>query len=189
MKRNLSTTKTKAVFLDRDGVINEDVNYLSNMADFRLLPSVPEAIRELKSKGYLTIVITNQAAIAKGILTIKELEAMHVEIETELASRGAIIDAIYYCPHHPEGIIKKYAVSCNCRKPGIGMIEKAIEEFNIDPEISFLVGDKTGDILAGERAGLTTVLVRTGYGGRDGVYNIKPDFTASDLGVALEYIS
>lgn len=180
--------KNKAVFLDRDGVINQDTDHLRNMADFRLLPGAAQALRVIKERGYLVIVVTNQAAVAKGMLSLDQLESMHEEIKQELARHGAEIDAIYYCPHHPDGIVPEYAIKCDCRKPGVGMIIKAIKEFDIDLSKSFLVGDKTGDILAGTRAGLTTILVRTGYGGQDGKFEASPDFTADDLKAALRYI-
>jgi mannose-1-phosphate guanylyltransferase / phosphomannomutase len=180
--------KKKAVFLDRDGVINEDVDHLHKVADLRILPGVGKAIRALNQQGYLVIVISNQAAVARGITTVREVEEVHDEMRMRLAQENARIDAFYYCPHHPDGSVEEYAVKCECRKPAIGMIDNALEDFDIDLAQSFLVGDKTGDILTGMRAGLKTILVRTGYAGRDGCHDATPDFVADDLLTAIDHI-
>lgn len=181
--------KKRAVFLDRDGVINEEVGHLHNVADLRILPGAAEAIKTLNEKGYSVIVVANQAAVAKGIATIEDVEAIHREMKVRLAKEGASLDGIYYCPHHPNGIIAEYARACDCRKPEIGMVEKAMGDLQIEREGSFLVGDKTSDILAGARAGLKTILVKTGYAGRDGCHEATPDFVADDLLAATSYIS
>lgn len=180
---------SRAVFLDRDGVINEDVGHLNSVADLRIISGVARAIRELNQKKYRVIVVTNQGALAKGITTHETIRAVNKEIEARLANEGATIDRVYYCPHHPDGTVAEYAKMCDCRKPGTGMIMEAAKEFNIDLANSFLIGDKTSDILAGKRAGLTTILVATGYGGSDNRYDVKPDFTADDLHDALTYLS
>jgi histidinol-phosphate phosphatase family protein len=128
--------------------------------------------------------------IAKGIGTQDDMQAINREIEKRLAKQGAKIDAFYSCPHHPKGTIKEYAVACACRKPGTGMIEDGIRDFKIDSGRSFLVGDKTSDILAGQKSGLKTILVKTGYGGSDKHYNVTPDFVAKNLVAAIKhYIS
>jgi D,D-heptose 1,7-bisphosphate phosphatase len=180
----------KAVFLDRDGVINEDVDHLNDPEGFRLLPGVPEALTILKQNSYCLVVITNQGAIAKGILTLADLEAIHKKMADLLRQHGASLDAVYYCPHHPEGIVREYSIICDCRKPSPGMITRAAKELNIDLTRSFLVGDKTSDILAGTRAGIKTALVKTGYGGSDGLHAVKPDLIGDDLlSVALQISS
>jgi len=179
----------KAVFLDRDGVISEEVDHLNNVAGLRLLPGAARAIKALNEKEYHVIVVTNQAAIAKGMVTPEVVNDIHEEMKKQLSKEGAMIDGIYYCPHYPDGTVKEYAVVCDCRKPGIGMIEQAMKDFTIDPGRSFLVGDKTSDILAGRRAGLKTILVKTGYAGKDGRYKVAPDFIADDLLSAITYIS
>ena len=180
--------KKKAVFLDRDGVINEDVDHLHKVADLRILPGAAEAIKILRERGYLTIVISNQSVVAKGMATIEDMEAIHREMEDRLAKEGAVLHGIYYCPHHPNGVIAEYTRVCDCRKPEIGMIQKAVTDFAIDLKQSFLVGDTTGDILTGARAGLKTILVKTGYAGRDGCHEATPDFVADDLLAAIDHI-
>ena len=183
-KLNLKN-KRRAIFLDRDGIINEEVDQLSRVKDLKIYNFAAKAIKKINNSDYLTVVITNQPMIAKGFLTEEDLEEIHKKLETELGRGGAKIDAIYYCPHHPErgfnGEIPELKIKCNCRKPEIGLFLKAKEELNIDLEKSYLIGDKTSDILAGKRAGCKTILVKTGYGGKDNAFSIKPDFIAKNL--------
>jgi histidinol-phosphate phosphatase family protein len=178
----------KAVFLDRDGVINREVDVLRSLKQLRLLPRVAQAVRQLNKLGFLIIVVTNQPVIARGWLTKKGLEKIHQVLIERLAKKGARIDAIYYCPHHPNANLKKYRRRCQCRKPNIGLIKKAVKKFKINVKESFMVGDGTGDILAGQRAGLKTILVETGYAGKDGKYDIKPDFIIKNLNEAIKII-
>lgn len=178
----------KAVFLDRDGVINREVDVLRNLKQLRLLSGVARAIRELNKLGFLIIVVTNQPVIARGWLTEEEVDAIHNVLIKRLVQKGARIDAIYYCPHHPNANLKKYRRRCQCRKPNIGLIKKAVEKFEINVKISFMIGDSTGDILTGKRAGLQTILVETGYAGKDGKYNVKPDFVIKNLSEAIKII-
>ncbi len=180
--------KKKAVFLDRDGVMVEDVHHLHRIADLSVIPQVPEAIVEMRKRGYLVIVVTNQAAVAKGIATIGEVEAINNEMLRRLALHGATIDGVYYCPHHPKGKVAEYAVVCECRKPSPGMLLQAARELDIDLAASFLVGDKTSDILAGERAKVKTILVETGYGGTDGANKVVPNIFAKDLWHASQLV-
>ncbi|PIR72381.1 MAG: hypothetical protein COU42_01380 [Candidatus Nealsonbacteria bacterium CG10_big_fil_rev_8_21_14_0_10_36_24] len=130
--------------------------------------------------------------IAKGFMTEKDLAEIHKKLETELGRKGAKIDAIYYCPHHPEkGFINEVPglkIKCDCRKPGIGLLLKTKEEFNINLRKSYLIGDKTSDILAGKKAGCQTILVKTGYGRRDKLFSVKPDFIVNDLLEAVKLI-
>jgi len=181
----------KAAFLDRDGVINDDVGHLDSVQGLRLLPSAAAAIRRLNEKGYCVIVVTNQGGVAKGFITPRALEEIHDEIRIRLAKDGAQIDAIYYCPHHPEGVIPEYTSVCGCRKPGTDMIARGAAEFDIDFADSFLVGDKSTDILAGKRMGLRTVLIQ---GSADRAAEERtpedeaaPDFIARDLAEAITY--
>jgi D,D-heptose 1,7-bisphosphate phosphatase len=178
----------KAVFLDRDGTINVDAHRLSDVTKLRLIPRAASAIKELNNLGYLAIIITNQAVIAKGMLTIQGLDEIHAVLIRRLGKQGAKIDAIYYCPHHPEGTVKEHSFVCKCRKPNPGMILKAVKKFNIDVRRSFMIGDTTGDILAGKRARLKTILVKTGYGGNDGKHNVVPDMVARNLKEAVKII-
>jgi mannose-1-phosphate guanylyltransferase / phosphomannomutase len=190
-KMNLKN-KRKAVFLDRDGVINKEIDQLSKIEYFKIYSFVAKAIKKINESDYLIILITNQPMIAKGFIKEKELEMIHKKLETELGRQGAKIDAIYYCPHHPEkgfkGEIKKFKIKCNCRKPEIGMLIQAKKDFNIDLKKSFLIGDKTSDILAGKKAGCQTILVKTGYAGKDKRHSVKPDFIADNLFQAVKKI-
>ncbi len=152
---------SQAVFLDRDGVLVEEVGYLRRIEDLRLVPGAVQALREINRHGLLSVVITNQSAVGRGLLTEEELHRVHEHMLQRFEEAGAHIDAIYYCPHHPQyGEIR----DCECRKPGIGMLLRAAEEHGIRLEESFLIGDQLTDIEAGNRAGCSTVLVKTGYG-------------------------
>lgn len=178
----------KAVFLDRDGVVNREVDNLKNIKQLRLLPNVAASINRLNRFGFLVIVVTNQPVIARGWLTEKDLKKIHQILIKRLSQKGAKIDAIYYCPHHPNANLKKYRRRCRCRKPNIGLIRKAVKKFKIDLKKSFMVGDSTRDILAGKRAKLKTILVKTGYAGQDGKYEVKSDFITGNLSEAIKII-
>lgn len=160
--RNLHN-KQKAVFLDRDGVINKYVGFLRNIDDFELLDGVSKAIRKINESGYLAIVVTNQPVIARGEVSFAELTEIHNKMETLLGEDGAYLDAIYFCPHHPDkgfdGEIPELKFDCDCRKPKPGMLIKAAKEFNIDFTKSWMVGDSDSDIMAGKNAGCSTVLI------------------------------
>ena len=160
--RNLANPQ-KAVFLDRDGTLNEYVGFLRKPEEFKLLPGVAETIRKINQSGYLAIVVTNQPVIARGEVTVPQLEEIHNKMETLLGMEGAYVDAIYYCPHHPhkgyEGEVPELKIECECRKPKPGMLLQAAKDFHIDLGSSFMVGDSENDILAGKAAGCRTVLV------------------------------
>ena len=168
--RNLKK-RQKAIFLDRDGTINEYVGFLTDIKEFRLLDGVAEAIRKINASGYLAIVVTNQPIIARGEVSFTELQEIHNKMETLLGAEGAYIDAIYFCPHHPdkgfEGERVEYKISCDCRKPKPGMLLKAAEDFNIDLSRSWMVGDGKNDVEAGKNAGCKTVLIGTEDYGQD----------------------
>ncbi len=183
-----SRRMNKAVFLDRDGVIVREVDKLHRLDQLRILPGAAKAIREINRLGYLAIVITNQAVVARGWITEAGVDEIHAVMIKRLSRQDAKIDAVYYCPHHPNADLKKYRLVCRCRKPNPGMILTALKKFNIDRRRSFMVGDKTGDILAGRRAGLKTILVATGYGGKDDQHEARPDFAAKDLKQAVAVI-
>ncbi|HEY5715762.1 MAG TPA: D-glycero-beta-D-manno-heptose 1,7-bisphosphate 7-phosphatase [Psychromonas sp.] len=153
----------RAVFLDRDGVLNVDNGYVSNSDDFQFIDGVIDACRALKEKGYLLVVITNQSGIARGYFSEEQFHNLTEWMDWSLADRGVDLDGIYYCPHHAENGLGEYKVDCDCRKPKPGMLINAIEDLNIDPSQSILVGDKVSDIQAGLAAGIkTNYLVRTG---------------------------
>lgn len=161
--------KQKAIFLDRDGTINKYSGFLRNIDDFELIDGVAEAICKINESGYLAIVVTNQPVIARGEVSISELENIHNKMETLLGKEGAYLDAIYYCPHHPhkgyEGEVPELKFDCECRKPKPGMLLKAAEDFNIDLSLSWMIGDGENDIKAGNSAGCKTTLIGNGdYG-------------------------
>ncbi len=155
--------KQKAIFLDRDGTINKYVGFLRNIEDFELLPGVADAIKAINSSGFLAIVITNQPVISRGEVTYGQLQEIHNKMETLLGLQGAYLDAIYFCPHHPhkgyEGEIQELKIECECRKPKPGMLLSAAVDFNIDLELSWMVGDGENDIKAGKAAGCRTALI------------------------------
>lgn len=189
--KNLAN-KQKAIFLDRDGTINEYVGFLRKEEDFKLIPGVSEAIKKINNNGYLAIVVTNQPVIARGEVTEEELEEIHKKMETLLGLDGAYIDDIYYCPHHPdkgfEGEIPELKIECDCRKPKTGMLEKAAREHNIDLSSSIMIGDSTLDIKMAENAGMQSVLLKTGQKGEDGKYDVSPTLIAEDLNDAINKI-
>ena len=163
--------KQKAIFLDRDGTINNYVGFLRNIEDFELLPGVAEAIGKINRSGYLAIVITNQPVIARGEVNWDELQQIHNKMETLLGLEGVYLDGIYFCPHHPhkgyEGEIPELKIECNCRKPKPGMLLKASEVFNIDLSQSWMIGDGENDIKAGRAAGCKTALIGAGEFNQD----------------------
>lgn len=189
--KNLAN-KQKAIFLDRDGTINEYVGFLRKEEDFKLIPGVSEAIKKINNSGYLAIVVTNQPVIARGEVTEEELEEIHKKMETLLGLDGAYIDDIYYCPHHPykgfEGEIPELKIECDCRKPKTGMLEKAAREHNIDLSSSIMIGDSTLDIKMAENAGMQSILLKTGQKGEDGKYDVSPTLIAEDLNDAINKI-
>ena len=161
-KRNL-LNKQKAIFLDRDGTINRYVGFLRNIDDLQLLENASEAIRRINDSQYLAIVVTNQPVIARGEVTYEELDMIHNKLETLLGEKGSYLNAIYYCPHHPdkgfEGEVKELKIDCSCRKPKPGLLLKAAKDFNIDLSESYMIGDSENDVLAGKNAGCSTIKI------------------------------
>ncbi|MBU0761628.1 MAG: HAD family hydrolase [Candidatus Altiarchaeota archaeon] len=177
----------KAVFLDRDGVINENLKDIVEPSQFHLLHGVSEAIKKLNESNYLVVIITNQPVIAKGFCTFEDMDAIHQKMKNELAKEGAKIDAIYVCPHHPEkgfkGEVPELKIDCDCRKPKPGLILQAITDYSIDVENSWIVGDSETDITAGKTTGLKTILIS---GKLESAGNA--DYTFKDLKTAVEHI-
>ena len=175
----------RAVFLDRDGTLVEEVGGLTAAEQLNLLPGASEAIRELNHHGWRTVLITNQPVIAKGFCTESEVELVHRKLETLLGREHAFLDRIFYCPHHPEkgfeGERLELKIDCQCRKPKPGMVLQAARELNIDLADSWLIGDATADLETARNAGLKSILVRTGHGGKDGKFSAKPDFTTENV--------
>lgn len=182
-----------AVFLDRDGTINEEMGYINHIDRFRLLPRTAEAIRLLNQRGLKVVVITNQSGVARGYFPESLIEEVHRKMVEELKEQGAHLDGIYYCPHHPEVGEPPYRRRCRCRKPETGLIEKAVEDLEIDCSRSYAIGDRGQDIEFGRRIGARTILVLTGYGKGEWEYlgrgwRTKPDFVAEDLYEAVRWV-
>jgi D-glycero-D-manno-heptose 1,7-bisphosphate phosphatase len=157
----------RAVFLDRDGTINVEKEYLHRIEDFEFLPGAPQAIRRLNEAGLLVLVVTNQSGIGRGYYSAEEVETLHGHLQSQLNALGARIDGFYLCPHHPTEGVGDYRVACDCRKGEPGLLLRAAEDFGIDLASSWMVGDKAADIEAGVRAGCRPILVLTGYGRRE----------------------
>ena len=174
----------KAVFIDRDGTINVEKDYLYRIADFEFIPGAEEAIKLLNEAGLLVIVVTNQSGVARGYYNEDDVEQLHRHINSELKQHGAHVDAWYFCPHHPLGR-GSYALPCDCRKPLPGMLQQAALRYDIDMEHSFMVGDKRADIEAGAAAGCRPLLVRTGYGAHEEQAIEGPVETYDDLLAAI----
>ncbi len=183
----------QAVFIDRDGVINKDMDNLCNIEDLKLIQGSAEGIRLLNNKGIKSIIITNQPVIAKGFCTVEELEQIHKKLFSLIERKGGHIDDLFYCPHHPEkghrGEIPELKIECDCRKPKIGLFRKAASKYNLDLTKCYMVGDTSIDIEAGKKAGCTTILVMTGHGKKQKSFSIKPDFICSNLLEACKLIS
>jgi histidinol-phosphate phosphatase family protein len=184
--------KRIGIFLDRDGTIIEHVDHLSKLSEVFLIPNAANAIKKINQIGYLSVCITNQPVVARGEVSFRELCKIHSKMEFELGKTGAYLDGLFYCPHHPDsgyaGEISELKIVCDCRKPNIGMIEKAIEEMNIDRSRSWMIGDTTTDILTGINAGLKTILVKTGIAGKDQKFKVTPNYVFSDLEKAINWI-
>lgn len=180
--------KKRAVFLDRDGTIIEERNYLSDPAGVALIPGAAEAIRKLSQRQYMIVVVSNQSGVARGMFTEKDVHLVNQRVEQLLLQEGAFLDAIYYCPHHPDGIIPPYNKICNCRKPAPGMGLLAAEQYNIDLSKSYMIGDKADDVLFGQNCGMRNAfLVSTGHGTKQhlpGTYGI----VAADICAAADMI-
>jgi D-glycero-D-manno-heptose 1,7-bisphosphate phosphatase len=158
------TARTAAVFLDRDGTIIEEVGYLDSLDLISLFPWTIDSVRALNRAGLRVIVVTNQSGIARGLLTCVGVEQVHGELTRRLAGGGARVDAYYYCPHHPNGSVPEFALSCACRKPARGLVDAAVRDLNVDPARSFVVGDKWTDVALAHAVGARGIFVRSGRG-------------------------
>lgn len=159
-------TLNRAVFLDRDGVLIADVDHLTSADQIRVLPRVPQALARLRAAGWRLIIATNQSVVARGWITEDRLREIHRVLLDRLHARGAEIEAVYYCPHHPDGSVPALRRECDCRKPNPGMLLRAADEHRLDLAASVIVGDAASDIEAGRRVGCRTVLIRGGGDGR-----------------------
>lgn len=192
VQRSSLATPQRAVFLDRDGTLIPDKDCLCNADELETFPGVAEALHELNLHGWRTVVVTNQPVIAKGFCDEVELQKIHNKLETLLGREHAFLDRIYFCPHHPEkgfpGERPELKIDCDCRKPKTGMIQKAVTDLNIDLKQSWLIGDTTTDLRTAKNAGLKSILVRTGAGGRDGKFDAAPDFIFDTLNDAVGFL-
>ena len=154
--------KLKAAFFDRDGVLNVDKSYLYKIEDLEWIDGAKEALAYLTQKGYTIFVVTNQSGIARGYYTVDDMNKLHEFMAQQVAAAGGKIEKFYYCPHLPEGKIAEYAVECDCRKPKPGLILRAFEEYGIDKDAAFLIGDKPRDVESAEAAGIKGYLFSGG---------------------------
>lgn len=185
--------KKKCIFLDRDGTINKYKCLLSKKEDLFLEDYAAEAIKLINKSDYLCIVVSNQPVVARGLCTLQEVYEINDYLKEMLYKENkAYLDDVFICPHHPDrGYPEenvKYKIHCDCRKPGIGMIQHATRKYNIDLSESYLIGDTTIDIKAGENAGVKTILVKTGLGGKDSSFVVEADYIAEDLLEAIKLI-
>lgn len=178
--------KRRAVFIDRDGTISEEVGYINHPSRFRIFPYAAPAVRLLNERGWLAILVTNQAGVARGYFSEEMIHTVHDRLVNELARNGARLDAIYYCAHHPSVGESPYRLDCDCRKPKPGLIRRAAEEFNIDLAASWMIGDRYGDIELALNAGVRRAFVMSGYGRGEWEYQREswrhqPELVAEDL--------
>ncbi|MGD2216667.1 MAG: HAD family hydrolase [Gemmatimonadales bacterium] len=183
----------RAIFLDRDGTVSEEVGYVNHVDRFRLLPRVAEAVGKINDSDFLAVLVTNQAGVARGYFKEELVHRVHARLEEILAQGGARLDGIYYCPHHPTAGEPPYRRDCECRKPRPGMIEAASEDLGIDVCRSFMVGDKHSDIVFAHAVGMKGVLVKTGYGlgeieAWSADWTEQPDEISDDLLGAVDWI-
>lgn len=176
---------SSAVFLDRDDTLIRDRGYLSDPGGIELLPGAPEAVRLLNEAGVPAILVTNQSGIARGLFDEARLNAIHERLRELLADRGARLDAVYYCPHHPEGTVRAFSISCACRKPSPGMLVQAAKDFGLDLPSCFMIGDKIEDVQAIRGVGGTGILIGAK---KPGGPDVKPDFVARDLIGAVRWV-
>ena len=174
----------RAVFLDRDGTINEESGYLYKIEDCRFIPDAIAAIAQLKAAGFLVVIVTNQSGIARGYYTVDDLSRLHQYMEREIVDGGGKVDGWYFCPHHPD-----FADDCDCRKPFPGMLRTAADELQIDLGSSWMIGDKIADVEAGLASGCQTALVRTGYGRSEEALLSAQIPVFDDLSSAVKFIT
>lgn len=178
----------KAVFLDRDGTINVERDYLFRCEDFEFISGVPEAIKKLNDAGFLVVVVTNQSGVARGYYSEADVKLLHGFVEQQLALHGAHVDGFYYCPHHPDKGNVPYRKLCRCRKGEPGMLLDAARDFNIDLSQSFIIGDKLADVEAGLAVDSTPILVLTGHGEREKEKIPAAIQVCADLSAAVDVI-
>jgi histidinol-phosphate phosphatase family protein len=193
IERGSMATPARAVFLDRDGTINEEVNRVKHPGEFRLLPGVAAAIRRLNRSEFTVVVVTNQPVIARGDCSERDLRDIHNKMETELGRAGAFVDAIYYCPHHPHkgfaGERPELKIDCSCRKPAPGLIADACRDMNLDLAHSWMIGDSVTDVQTAANAGIRSILLQTGHAGAGDVGDCRPDYRFPTLADAADFLA
>jgi D-glycero-D-manno-heptose 1,7-bisphosphate phosphatase len=183
----------RAIFIDRDGTISEEVGYVNHPTRYRVFPFAPEAVKTINEAGWLAILVTNQAGVARGYFKEDLIQLVHDKLSQELARGGARLDAVYYCPHHPTVGEPPYRFDCDCRKPKPGLITRAAADLDIDLARSWMIGDRYGDTELARNAGTRAALVLTGYGRGEYEYQRDawqrgPDFVAENLLEAVREI-
>jgi len=179
----------KAVFVDRDGTIVEDIGYMNSPEQIKFIPGSLEAIKKLNNAGYKVIVITNQAGVARGLVAEDMLQTIDKTLHKLILNSGAHLDGLYYCPHHPEYGVYPYKQVCECRKPHPGLLKRAQKHFDIDLSLSFMIGDKATDVEAGKRAGTKTIFLLTGKGKKEeSKIKDQPNHIAKNLLEAVKWI-
>jgi len=183
----------RAIFMDRDGTVSQEVGYLTHVDRYALLPRSVEAIRRVNASGFAAFLVTNQSGVARGLFTEELVQQVHRRLEDWLDEAGTHLDGIYYCPHHPREGGSVWTTVCDCRKPRPGLLRQAAAEHGIDLSSSYMIGDSGRDLGAGAAVGATSVLVLTGYGRgeleyRRGLWTAEPAYVAEDLLDAVEWI-
>jgi D-glycero-D-manno-heptose 1,7-bisphosphate phosphatase len=181
-----SSVKEIAAFLDRDGTVSEEVGYVNHLSRYKMYPWTPPAIRNFNQAGVKAIIVTNQAGVARGYFSEELVKQVHAKLQAEMALANVYLDAIYYCPHHPSVGEPPYRRACNCRKPKIGMLQRAVEEFGVDLSRSYVIGDRYGDIELAHNAGAHSIFVLSGYGLGEYEYQrqgwkLQPSWVVSNL--------
>jgi len=183
----------RAIIMDRDGTLCDEVGYLDSVNDLSISDANIETVSKAVRAGYLTVVVTNQSGVARGMFDEETVQAIHDKIQALLEAGGGRVDRFYYCPHHPDAGRGRYRTECDCRKPKPGMLLRARDELGLDLERSYMIGDSMRDIEAGRAAGATTILVLTGYGKQESRRirdedGVSPDHVADDLASAVDWI-
>jgi D-glycero-D-manno-heptose 1,7-bisphosphate phosphatase len=185
--------KKPAVFIDRDGTVNEQMGYVNHLSRFMILPGVAEAFRILNQEGFLAIIVSNQSGVARGYFPIELLYNTHSLLKESLLRDGAAVDGLFFCPHYPKGSVPEYSFDCDCRKPKTGLIKQACEHFDIDMSRSYMIGDHYTDMELADYSNIKGILVKTGYGAGVIEYNLpfmltRPTYIAEDLLDAVKWV-
>jgi D-glycero-D-manno-heptose 1,7-bisphosphate phosphatase len=187
----MTRSAARAVFLDRDGTLIEEVGYLDRVERLELYPWTIDAVRALNRAGLRVVLVSNQSGVARGFFTETIVDEVHRALASRLAEGGARLDAYYYCPHHPDGKVTAYAIACECRKPKRGLVDRAVRELGVDPARSFVVGDRWLDVELARSVGARGVLVRTGYGAAEEARapaGVAADAVVDNLAGAVSWI-